>query len=62
LEEDEDFEPRSELDIYLAEGRVQCGSLMYWQANKTRFPLLARMARDFAVQPTGRKALFNSSI
>jgi hypothetical protein len=39
LEEDEDFEPRSELDINLAEGRVQCGSLMHWQANKTRFPL-----------------------
>jgi hypothetical protein len=44
--EDEDFEPRSELDIYLAERKVQCGSLMYWQANITRFTLSARMARE----------------
>jgi hAT family C-terminal dimerisation region len=47
------------LDIYLAEARAPAyagdSSLEYWRKNKARFPILARMARDYlAVQPTGK--------
>jgi hypothetical protein len=62
-EDDEYEEPKTELVLYLEESRVPTGQsdkketvcLQYWQANKTRFPILARMARDYlSVQPTGK--------
>ena len=62
----------SELTLYLRESRVpsQHDPLEYWRCNKFRFPILAKIARDYlALQPTckdlegtfskGRSILYN---
>jgi hypothetical protein len=54
-DEDEEEDEMSELQIYLSEKRNDCNLLEYWNSNKTRFPILARMARDcLAIQSTGK--------
>jgi hypothetical protein len=48
---------QNELTKYLQEDRVGAGDnpLDYWRANKNRFPVLAKMARDYlALQPTSK--------
>jgi hypothetical protein len=48
---------QNELTKYLQEDRVEAGDnpLDFWRANKTRFPILAKMARDYlALQPTSK--------
>lgn len=53
----DDYHQENELNIYLEERRSKDFEkpLEYWKLNKTRFPILARMARDFlALQPTSR--------
>jgi hypothetical protein len=47
----------SELSIYLSEPRVTSKNdpLEYWRFNKVRFPILAKIARDYlALQPTSK--------
>jgi hypothetical protein len=47
----------NELTTYLKESRIPGNSnpLEYWKLNKTRFPVLAKMARDYlALQPTSK--------
>jgi hypothetical protein len=46
-----------ELDLYLQEPRIRrnVDPLDYWRVNKERFPILAKIARDFlALQPTSK--------
>jgi hypothetical protein len=53
----QDLVPQDELTIYLTEPRISGNSnpLDYWRINKTRFPILAKMARDYlALQPTSK--------
>jgi hypothetical protein len=53
----QDLPPQDELTIYLTEPRISGNSnpLDYWRSNKTRFPILAKMARDYlALQPTSK--------
>jgi hypothetical protein len=60
---DDDTEP-NELITYLQEKRVKgsVNPLDYWRLNKTRFPILARMARDYlALQPTSKDVEGNFS-
>ena len=48
---------QDELTIYISETVVDENSdpMAYWKLNKTRFPILARMARDYlALQPTSK--------
>jgi hypothetical protein len=55
---------KSELSSYLQEDRVSAedSPLDYWRANKTRFPILAAMARDYlALQPTSKDVEGNFS-
>ena len=55
---------KTELVRYLAEDviDIESSSLDYWRANKTRFPILAKMARDYlALQPTSRDVEGNFS-
>lgn len=55
---------QNELTKYLQEDRVGAeeSPLDYWRANKIRFPILARMARDYlALQPTSRDVEGNFS-
>ena len=52
-----DYFQETELDLYLQERRSKEfeNPLEYWKINKTRFPILARMARDYlALQPTSK--------
>ena len=54
---DDDIIQTNELDIHLAENRQPFYSDVeqYWKGNQSRFPVLAKMARDFLVcQPTGK--------
>ena len=49
--------PQDELESYLKEGRAYAvdDPLAYWRDQKSRFPILARMARDYlALQPTSK--------
>ena len=55
---------QNELTKYLQEDRVRekDNPLDYWRANKTRFPILAKMARDYlALQPTSKDVEGNFS-
>ena len=55
---------KTELGIYLAEDvmDIESSQLDYWRANKTRFPILARMARDYLpLQPTSKDVEGNFS-
>ena len=56
-DDESDLDIPNELITYLQEKRVK-GSvdpLDYWRLNKTRFPILARKARDYlALQPTSK--------
>jgi hypothetical protein len=55
---------KNELNKYLQEDRVgaEDSPLDYWRANKIRFPILARMARDYlALQPTSKDVEGNFS-
>jgi hypothetical protein len=48
---------QNELDTYLSESLSDDidDPLLYWRLNKTRFPILAKMARDYlALQPTSK--------
>jgi hAT family C-terminal dimerisation region len=55
----------NELTIYLKECRIPeetSNPLEYWKLNKTRFPILAKMARDYlALQPTSKDVEGNFS-
>jgi hypothetical protein len=56
--------PKDELTIYLEERRSNDYEkpLEYWKLNKTRFPILAVMARDYlALQPTSKDVEGNFS-
>ena len=51
-----------ELTAYLSEPVVNVDPLAYWRLNKIRFPILAKMARDYlALQPTSKDAEENFS-
>ncbi len=53
----QDLVPQDELTIYLTEPRISGNSnpFDYWRLNKTRLPILTRMARDYlALQPTSK--------
>ena len=53
-----------ELVIYLDENRAfsETDPLQYWKANQARFPILARMARDYlGLQPTSKDVEGNFS-
>jgi hypothetical protein len=55
---------RNELTRYLQEDRLteDGNPLGYWRGNKTRFPILSRMARDYlALQPTSKDVEGNFS-
>jgi hypothetical protein len=55
---------QNELSSYLEEKRLgpEVNPLDYWRANKTRYPILARMARDYlALQPTSKDVEGNFS-
>ena len=62
---EDEFDTKTELDISLNESRsfgTSSDVLEYWNANKTRFPILARMARDYLVcQPTSKEIEGNFS-
>ena len=52
-----DVGSQNELNLYLQEKRVKStiDPFEYWQMNKNRFPILAKMARDYlALQPTSK--------
>ena len=54
----------SELTSYLKEDRAaeETNPLVYWRDNKLRFPILAKMARDYlALQPTSKDVEGNFS-
>jgi hAT family C-terminal dimerisation region len=55
LENEESNVQLTELDIYLAESRLESDSnfdiLTYWKENQARFPVLAAMARDILCIP-----------
>jgi hypothetical protein len=54
----------NELTSYLQESRYKSNTdpLQYWRLNKERFPILARMARDYlALQPTSKDVEGNFS-
>jgi hAT family C-terminal dimerisation region/Domain of unknown function (DUF4413) len=54
---DYEEENKSELDIYLLEGRVKVDIADYWRMNKGRFPVLYQMAKDYLIlQPTSKDA------
>ena len=53
----DDDDVQEELNTYLEERRSKNyeNPLDYWRVNKTRFPILAKMARDYlALQPTSK--------
>ena len=53
---------QDELTAYLSEPLANVDPLDYWRTNKTRFPILARMARDYlALQPTSKDVEGNFS-
>lgn len=53
---------QNELTTYLQEAVIDEDSLNYWKMNKFRFPILARMARDYlALQPTSKDVEGNFS-
>ncbi len=61
-DDDDDFS--NELITYLQEKLVKgsVDALDYWRLNKTRFPILATMARDYlALQPTSKDVEGNFS-
>jgi hypothetical protein len=62
--DESELEIPNELITYLQEKRVKgnVDPLDYWRLNKNRFPILAKMARDYlALQPTSKDVEGNFS-